>query len=158
VGKSAFANHGQRVVEGQRLIQAAGDIFLGWERNTGADGVRRDFYFRQLWDWKASAEVESMSPRVLAIYAEICGWTLAKAHACSGDAIAIGSYLGTNESFDLAITEFADANADQNDVDHRALVDAIVAGTIEAQSGVQCRSLSTLAWIGILGSASRFGS
>ena len=135
-GKSAYPNHGQRVVEGQRLMQAASDIFLGWDRVTGADGVKRDFYMRQLWDWKASADVDSMSPEVLGVYGRICGWTLARAHARSGDAIAIGSYLGTSETFDRAITEFADAYADQNAADHQALVDAIAAGTVEAQLGV----------------------
>ena len=95
VGKSAFDNHGQRVVEGQRLMQAASDIFLGWHRVTrGADGRPHDYYFRQLWDWKLSAAVETMSPELLGAYAQLCGWTLARAHARSGDAVAIGSYLG----------------------------------------------------------------
>src|ERR1700742_2349006 len=89
--KSGFANHGQRVVEGQRLMQAASDIMLGWIRIAGADGVDRDFYVRQLWDSKFSPEIDIMDPQLLRIYAEICGWTLAKAHARSGDAVAIAS-------------------------------------------------------------------
>ena len=136
LGKSGYTNHGQRVVEGQRLMQAASDILLGWAQGTEADGLKRDYYIRQLWDWKASADVDSMSPEVLAISGQMCGWTLARAHACSGDAIAIGSYLGETESFDRAVTEFAGAYADQTDEDHRAFVDAISAGTIKARSGV----------------------
>jgi uncharacterized protein (DUF2252 family) len=136
LGKSGYTNHGQRVVEGQRLMQAASDILLGWTQATEGDGLKRDYYIRQLWDWKASADVDSISPDVLAIYGQMCGWTLARAHACSGDAIAIGSYLGETESFDRAITEFAGAYADQTDKDHRAFVDAIAAGAIKARSGL----------------------
>ena len=95
LGKSEYANHGQRIVEGQRMMQSASDILLGWDRIEGIDGRERDFYVRQLWDAKGSADVEGMDPKTLAIYAEICGWTLARAHARSGDAIAIASYLGT---------------------------------------------------------------
>ena len=94
LGKSAFDNHGQRVVDGQRLMQAASDIFLGWIRIEGLDGMSRDFYVRQLWDWKGSADVETMSPQAMTVYAELCGWTLARAHARSGDAVAIAAYLG----------------------------------------------------------------
>jgi len=136
LGKSAYTNHGQRVVEGQTLMQAASDIFLGWERSVSPDGVKRDFYMRQLWDWKMSADVDSMSPELLTIYGEICGWTLARAHARSGDVIAIGSYLGGTDSFDRALAEFANAYADQNADDHQALVDAIAAGKVSAQAGV----------------------
>jgi uncharacterized protein (DUF2252 family) len=136
LGRGAFTNHGRRVVEGQRLMQAATDIFLGWARVTGPDGVKRDFYMRQLWDWKASADIGAMSPELLTTYGEICGWTLARAHARTGDVIAIGSYLGENDSFDRSITEIAGSYADQNAEDHLALVDAIVAGTVAAQSDV----------------------
>ena len=137
VGKSAFANHGQRVVEGQRLMQAASDIFLGWHRVTrGADGRPHDYYFRQLWDWKLSAAVETMSPELLGAYAQLCGWTLARGHARSGDAVAIGSYLGGSETFAQALADFAGAYADQNDADHQALVDAIADGSVVAESGV----------------------
>jgi uncharacterized protein (DUF2252 family) len=136
-GKSAFDNHGQRVVEGQRLMQAASDIFLGWHRVTrGADGRSHDYYFRQLWDWKLSAAVETMSPELLGVYAQLCGWTLARAHARSGDAVAIGSYLGGSDTFALALGDFAAAYADQNDADHQALVDAIADGSVAAESGV----------------------
>ena len=136
LGKSAYPNHGQRVVEGQRLMQAATDIFLGWARVSGPDAVMRDFYMRQLWDWKASADIGSMPPELLTTYGQICGWTLARAHARTGDVIAIGSYLGESDSFDRAITEFSGSYADQNAEDHRALVDTIAAGTVAAQSAV----------------------
>jgi uncharacterized protein (DUF2252 family) len=117
-GKSGYANHGQRVVEGQRLLQAASDTLLGWLRAQGLDGVDRDFYVRQLWDWKLSADIESMTPEVMKIYAQMCGWTLARGHARSGDRIAIAAYLGTSTVFDDAIAEFARAYADQNERDH----------------------------------------
>ena len=94
--KSTAANHGQRVVEGQRLMQAASDIFLGWQRSPAEDGVTRDFYVRQLWDWKASADVDTMDPELLGVYAGMCGWTLARAHARSGDAVTLAAYLGAN--------------------------------------------------------------
>ncbi|MGN6170441.1 MAG: DUF2252 domain-containing protein [Solirubrobacteraceae bacterium] len=117
-----FAHQGRRVVEGQRLMQAASDIFLGWVRNE-ADS-RRDFYVRQLWDAKRSAPVELMEPKDLIRYAKLCGWTLARAHARSGDRVAIGSYLGRSAAFDQAVTHFAEAYADQNERDHHALVNA----------------------------------
>ena len=98
VGKSKFANHGQRVVEGQRLMQAASDIMLGWFRTPGIDGVTRDFYIRQLWDGKASALVETMSREGLTVYAEFCARTLARAHARSGDPVAIASYIGRSDA------------------------------------------------------------
>jgi uncharacterized protein (DUF2252 family) len=137
VGKSTFDNHGQRVVEGQRVMQAASDIFLGWHRvSQGADGRSHDYYFRQLWDWKLSAAVETMTPELLGVYAQLCGWTLARAHARSGDAVAIGSYLGGSDTFGQALADFASAYADQNDADHQALVDAIADGSVAAESSV----------------------
>jgi uncharacterized protein (DUF2252 family) len=132
-GASGCANHGQRVVEGQRLMQATGDIFLGWCRATGLDGRERDFYVRQLWDWKRSVEVERLGPRGLEVYARVCGWTLARAHARSGDRFAIAAYLGGGESFDAAIARFAAAYAEQNLRDHAALLDAIESGRVAAE-------------------------
>ncbi len=132
VGKSHYSQHGQRVVEGQRLMQAASDIFLGWERFTGPDGVARDFYLRQLRDWKGSWAPEAMIPEVMGVYGEMCGWTLARAHARSGDRIAISSYLGESDSFDRAIAEFSEAYADQNERDHEALTQAIKTGKVQA--------------------------
>jgi uncharacterized protein (DUF2252 family) len=120
-GHSQFANHGQRVVEGQRLLQASSDVMLGWTRADSSDGVERDFYLRQLWDWKMSAAIEQMTPASLEIYAQLCGWTLARGHARSGDRIAISSYLGTNSSFDRAIADFSTAYADQNERDHASV-------------------------------------
>ena len=99
-------------------MQAASDIFLGWERVTGPDGVARDFYLRQLRDWKGSWAPEAMIPEVMGVYGEMCGWTLARAHARSGDRIAIASYLGSSDAFDRAIAEFSEAYADQNERDH----------------------------------------
>ena len=132
LGKSAHANHGRRVVEGQRLMQSASDILLGWMRTTGIDGAERDFYVRQLWDAKGSALVDLMAPRAMAIYADVCGWTLARAHARSGDPIAIASYLGRGETFDRALAEFAEAYADQNERDYRALQEAVASGRVTA--------------------------
>ena len=136
LGKSAFANHGQRVVEGQRLTQAASDIMLGWMRVTGLDGVSRDFYIRQLWDGKGSALVELMNPTAMTVYAQLCGRALAKAHARSGDAIAIGSYLGAGDSFDRALASFAEAYADQNERDYNALSEAVPCGRVVVQTGL----------------------
>jgi uncharacterized protein (DUF2252 family) len=120
-GKSPYANHGQRVVEGQRLLQAASDILLGHlVAESPEDGIRRDFYVRQLWDWKLSADLETMPPGLMKIYGEICGWTLARAHARSGDRIAIAAYLGSGDVFDRAIADFAVAYADQNERDYEA--------------------------------------
>ena len=132
VGKSRYANHGQRVVEGQRLMQAASDIFLGWNRVTGLDGVERDFYLRQLRDWKGSWAPEAMVPQVMSLYGGMCGWTLARAHARSGDRIAIASYLGGSDAFDRAIVSFSEAYADQNDRDYAALQTAVKAKKIKA--------------------------
>jgi uncharacterized protein (DUF2252 family) len=134
--KSRFNNQGQRVVEGQRLMQAASDVMLGWLRTTGLDGRRRDFYVRQLWDWKTSADIEAMVPSGMAIYGRMCGWTLARAHARSGDCIAIAGYLGRGEAFDLAIERFSETYADQNERDHRALVEAVKSGRIAAEQGI----------------------
>jgi uncharacterized protein (DUF2252 family) len=135
VGASEFDNSGQRVVVGQRLMQAVGDIFLGWVRVKGLDGQLRDFYVRQLRDWKGSAEVESMVPAGMQAYGEICGWTLARAHARSGDRIALAAYLGGGPSFDVAVREFAEAYADQNERDHQSLLEAIGSGRITAEVG-----------------------
>jgi len=132
-GPSRFANHGQRVVEGQKLMQAASDIFLGWCSAVGVDGLQRDFYVRQLWDWKRSAEVESLTPKGLELYARMCGQTLARAHARSGDRIAIASYLGAGDGFDRAIAEFSEAYAEQNLRDHEALLAAIESGRVAAE-------------------------
>ena len=136
LGASGFATHGQRVVEGQRLTQAASDILLGWIRITDLDGRPRDFYVRQLWDAKGSAVVEAMNPRAMMLYAQFCGRALAKAHARSGDAIAIGSYLGGGEAFDRALASFAEAYADQNERDHQALQHAVDAGRVRAEPGM----------------------
>ena len=133
LGKSTFSNHGQRVVEGQRLTQAASDIMLGWIRVTDLDGVSRDFYMRQLWDGKGSAIVETMNPQAMTMYAELCGHALAKAHARSGDAIAIASYLGAGDSFDRALASFAEAYADQNERDYAALREAVASGRVAAK-------------------------
>jgi uncharacterized protein (DUF2252 family) len=135
VGASKYANQGQRVVAGQRLMQATSDIFLGWQRNEdGIDGRSHDFYVRQLRDWKFSLDPGSMVPRGMRLYGEVCGWTLARAHARSGDRIAIAAYLGASDTFDQAVTEFAAAYADQNEQDHQALLDAVSSGRIIAES------------------------
>jgi uncharacterized protein (DUF2252 family) len=133
VGASRYRNHGRRVVEGQRLMQAASDIFLGWCPAVGIDGKSRDFYVRQLWDWKRSAEVERLTPRGFEVYAEMCGRTLARAHARSGDRVAIASYLGGSDTFDRAIAAFSEAYAEQNLRDHEALLAAIADGRVDSQ-------------------------
>jgi uncharacterized protein (DUF2252 family) len=133
--KSAFSNHGHRVVAGQRLIQAASDIFLGWERFDWA-GDSRDYYLRQLRDWKGSADVAGMTAPGMDLWGRMCGWTLARAHARSGDRIAIAAYLGTSDIFDRAVADFCIAYADQNERDHRALTDAVASGRLAAESGV----------------------
>jgi|HubBroStandDraft_3_1064219.scaffolds.fasta_scaffold02443_4 uncharacterized protein (DUF2252 family) len=136
VGSSKFSNQGQRVVAGQRLMQASSDIFLGWQRVAiGAENNgHRDFYVRQLRDWKFSLDYEAMVPRGMRLYGQLCGWTLARAHARSGDRIAIASYLGSSDTFDQAITQFATAYADQNEKDHQALLAAVKSGRIMAES------------------------
>jgi uncharacterized protein (DUF2252 family) len=137
VGASKYANQGQRVVVGQRLMQAASDIFLGWQRNpAGLDGQPRDFYVRQLRDWKFSMEIGLLRPEGLKMYGSLCGWTLARAHARSGDRIAIGAYLGNSDVFDRAVTSFAATYADQNERDHQSLVDAVASGRITAERGL----------------------
>ena len=136
LGASRFTHHGQRVVEGQRLMQAASDIMLGWFKNHDLDGVERAFYIRQLWDGKGSALVEVMQPNGMTAYAEICGWALAHAHARSGDAVAIAAYLGSGDVFDRALTEFAETYADQNERDYAAFKDAVDTGRMAAQTGL----------------------
>ncbi len=137
VGASKYANQGQRVVAGQRLMQATSDIFLGWQRiEAGLDGRRRDFYVRQLRDWKYSVAIETMLPAGLRMYGALCGWTLARAHARSGDRIAIAAYLGGSDVFDRAVAEFATAYADQNERDYASLVDAVASGRITAERGL----------------------
>jgi uncharacterized protein (DUF2252 family) len=123
-GGSRYNNQGQRVVVGQQLLQASSDVFLGWIRTQALDGVARDFYIRQLWDWKISADVENQSARTMSIYAQMCGWTLARAHARSGDRCAIAGYLGRGDAFDVAMTEFAAAYADQNEADYQQFAQA----------------------------------
>jgi uncharacterized protein (DUF2252 family) len=136
-GRSRFQNQGQRVVDGQRLMQAASDAFLGWHRlNPAPDGVVRDFYIRQLRDWKFSLDTQDMPPNRLSGYGQVCAWTLARAHARSGDRIAISAYLGNSDSFDKAIGAFAAAYADQNDRDYAALREAAESGRVLAQRGV----------------------
>ena len=137
VGPSEFSNHGERVVTGQRLVQAESDIFLGWVHVESAlDGKSRDFYGRQLKDWKGSAEIEQMVPKGLELYGKLCGATLARAHARSGDRIAIAAYLGNGPSFDQAILEFSNAYAEQNALDYKNLTDAVASGKIAAQTGL----------------------
>ena len=135
-GKSRFNQEGRRVVEGQRLMQAASDIFLGWLTAEGPDGKTRDFYIRQLWDGKGSAQVELMTPTTMGLYARLCGWTLARAHARSGNRIAIASYLGKGETFERAMSDFAEVYADQNEADYREFEAAISEGSLKAVTGV----------------------
>jgi uncharacterized protein (DUF2252 family) len=136
LGKSEFEQHGQRVVEGQRMMQAAPDVLLGWERIITIDGQERDFYIRQLWDSKGSAEVEVMDPAELEAYGRVCGWTLARAHARSGDRIAVAAYLGGGDAFDRAMAAFAETYADQNERDYRALQAAVTSGRVKAEMDV----------------------
>jgi uncharacterized protein (DUF2252 family) len=128
--KCQFDNQGRRVVEGQRVMQAAGDVFLGWLRTEGLDGEQRDFYVRQLWDGKRSAEVDPMGPTELARYGRACGWTLARGHARSGDRVAIAAYLGAGTAFDEAVADFAETYADQNERDYEALQAEVEAGRL----------------------------
>ena len=138
LGRSEYTNSGQRVVAGQRLMQSASDMFLGWKRiiSGSLDGRQHDYYVRQLHDWKGSADIETMKPGGLVVYGRLCGWTLARAHARSGDRIAIASYLGGGDAFDRAIATFSEAYADQNERDYAALVEAVNSGRIEAQTGL----------------------
>ena len=121
---------------GQRLMQSSSDIFLGWVTATGIDGQDRHFYVRQLWDWKGSVDLDVIEPDSLRVYGELCGWTLARAHARSGDAIGIASYLGSSDQFDWALVRFAAAYADQNEWDHAALARVVRQGRVTAQLGV----------------------
>jgi uncharacterized protein (DUF2252 family) len=134
LGASEFDNHGERVVRGQRMDQAAADVFLSWQRSTGLDGREHDFYVRQLWDWKASIELSTMNYSGLHAYTRACGWSLARAHARSGDRLAIAEYLGKSEAFDEAIARFSSAYADQNERDHQRLADAVAAGEVRAET------------------------
>ena len=133
VGASQYVNQGQRVAAGQRLMQAASDILLGWTHaKQTMDGAPRDFYVRQLLDWKGIAVAENMDPRAMQWFGELCGATLARAHARSGDRIAIATYLGTSDKFDQALARFAETYADQNERDHQALLDAVTSGRVQA--------------------------
>ena len=134
--KSKFNNHGERVVVGQKLTQSASDIFLGWARNIQPEGVEFDYYLRQFRDWKGTVMYETMRPEGFNLYADVCGWALAKAHARSGDQIAISSYIGSGSVFDKSMLEFAIAYADQTEIDHNNFVAAIKSGRLEAISGV----------------------
>ena len=136
-GKSQYSNSGQRVVAGQRLMQATSDIFLGWQRvPAGLDGRQRDFYIRQLKDWKGSFAFEAAVPPGASAYGRLCGWTLARGHARSGDRVAIASYLGKSDVFDQAMAAFAERYADQNQRDYEALQEAVASGRLTAESGV----------------------
>jgi uncharacterized protein (DUF2252 family) len=137
VGKSEYKNSGKRVVAGQRLMQATSDIFLGWQHvSSGFDGQERDFYVRQLKNWKGSFALEAAAPAGAAAYGKACGWTLARAHARSGERIVIAAYLGKSGTFDQAIADFAETYADQNERDYRALQGAVDEGRVDAQRGV----------------------
>jgi uncharacterized protein (DUF2252 family) len=133
-GGEPYDNQGRRVVAGQRLMQTTGDIFLGWTHVVGLDGQDRDFYVRQLWDWKGIARPETMAPRMLSLFGRLCGASLARAHARSGDPVALAAYLGGSDRFDRALTEFAQAYAEQNERDFEALRSACRSGRITAKS------------------------
>ena len=136
LGGSEFENHGERVVRGQWISQAASDIFLSWQRSEDVDGSEHDFYLRQLWDWKASADLSTRSASGLHAYTRACGWSLARMHARSGDRLAIATYLGAGSKFERAIVQFSAAYADQNERDHRRLRDAVAAGEVAAEHGI----------------------
>jgi uncharacterized protein (DUF2252 family) len=135
-GDSEYDNQGERVVSGQRLMQAASDIFLGWQRIPDPGGGRTDYYLRQLRDWKYSAPIEQMDPATMADYGELCGWTLARAHARTGDRFAIAAYLGGSARFEEAVADFGDSYADQTVRDHAALAQAVASGRTQATPGV----------------------
>jgi uncharacterized protein (DUF2252 family) len=135
-GRSRYTNQGERAVAGQHLMQAESDIFLGWTHITGPDGVDRDYYVRQLKDWKFSAAIEAMIPAGMTIYAQLCGWALARAHARSGDRVALAAYLGGSAKFDQAIADFAETYADQNDRDYAAFQAAVKEGKVEATTEI----------------------
>ncbi|MCX2946890.1 DUF2252 domain-containing protein [Lentzea sp. NEAU-D7] len=134
--RARHGSEGERVVTGQRLMQAAGDIFLGWETAEGIDGLTRDFYVRQLRDWKGSASIETMDEAGLRLYGALCGWTLARAHARTGDRIAMAAYLSDGKAFDVALAEFAESYADRNEQDYRLLAEAARTGRVPVQSGL----------------------
>ena len=136
LGRSEFDNHGERVVRGQRISNAATDIFLSWQRSMGLDGHEHDFYVRQLWDWKASIDLSRMNESGLHAYTRACGWSLARSHARSGDRMAIAAYLGQGRRFDTAIADFSAAYADQNELDHRRLVEAVATEEVPALPGI----------------------
>jgi uncharacterized protein (DUF2252 family) len=136
LGASEFEHHGERVVRGQRMDQAVADVFLGWQRSRGLDGKEHDFYIRQLWDWKASVDLSTMRYSGLHAYGRACGWSLARAHARSGDRLAIAAYLGAGPRFDESIARFSVAYADQNELDYRRLADAVASAEIRAEPGV----------------------
>jgi uncharacterized protein (DUF2252 family) len=136
LGASEFGNHGERVVRGQRISHAATDVFLSWQRSRGLDGRDHDFYVRQLWDWKASIDLTAMSASGLHAYTRACGWSLARSHARSGDRLAMAAYMGAGTKFDEAIARFSARYADQNELDHRRLADAVAAGEVSAETGV----------------------
>jgi len=136
VGPSEFENNGERVVRGQQISQAVSDVFLGWQRSEGLEGKEHDFYVRQLWDWKASADLSTLSESGLHAYTRACGWSLARAHARSGDRLAIAAYLGRGSNFDSAIASFSAAYADQNERDYQRLTDAVAADEVLADFGV----------------------
>ena len=135
-GASEYDNHGERIVVGQRLMQAGSDIFLGWLRVDPGTERQRDYYGRQLKDWKGSAEIEQLDPESLAVYGKMCGWTLARAHARTGDRVAIAAYLGSSDSFDQAILAFSESYADQNERDYQALGEAAKSGRIVVETGL----------------------
>jgi len=135
-GRSEYRNQGERVVAGQHLMQAESDIFLGWTHVVGPDKIDRDFYVRQLKDWKFSAPIEQMIPSSMRVYARMCGWTLARAHARSGDRIALAAYLGGSSKFDEAIADFAEKYADQNEHDYATLQAAVKDGRVEATTEI----------------------
>jgi len=135
-GQSEYRNQGERVVAGEHLMQAVSDIFLGWQSAAPPGRRSADYYFRQLRDWKYSADIEDMNAAAMTGYGRMCGWTLARAHARTGDRIAIAAYLGGTDKFDKAVAEFGETYADQNERDHAALADAVASGRVEAQVGV----------------------
>jgi Uncharacterized protein conserved in bacteria (DUF2252) len=132
--RPAIRNEGERVVTGQRLMQAASDVFLGWQRSEGFDGKARDFYVRQLRDMKGSAAVERMDPSDMKMYGALCGWTLARAHARSGDRIALATYLNSDDAFPDAMVEWGESYADVNDSDYTAFLEAIKSGRLQAET------------------------
>ncbi len=136
LGSSEFDNSGERVVRGQQISQAVNDIFLGFQRTQGIEGGIHDFYVRQLWDWKASADLSTLSESGLHAYSRACGWSLARAHARSGDRLAIAAYLGGGPRFDQAIAQFSSAYADQNERDYQRLADAVAGGEVPVELGV----------------------